>query len=214
MAKQKKQKPVRGGPPYEGMPRVWTQNADHRREAEAAVIRLLEFVGEDTFRGGLLETPRRYVDALLEMTKGYTQRPADLLKCFEDGAEGYDELVLQRHIPLWSMCEHHLAPFFGVAHIAYIPNGKVVGLSKLARLTDAYAHRLQVQERLTAQIARTLNDVLKPRGVGVILECRHTCIECRGVRKSGSVTTTSALHGVFKTKPEARAELLSLIHKS
>jgi GTP cyclohydrolase I len=181
--------------------------------AKDAVETLLDFIGEDPSRGGLRETPGRFVRALLEMTRGYEIEPASLLKVFKDGAEQYDEMVLQTHIPIQSMCEHHMAPFFGVAHIAYIPHGKVVGLSKLARVADAYAQRLQVQERLTQQIATCLFDNLKPLGVAVVLECRHLCIECRGVKKAGSKTTTSSLLGVFKTKPAARAEFLSLIRK-
>jgi GTP cyclohydrolase I len=181
--------------------------------AKDAVETLLDLIGEDPSRGGLRETPGRFVRALLEMTRGYEIEPASLLKVFKDGAEQYDEMVLQTHIPIQSMCEHHMAPFFGVAHIAYIPHGKVVGLSKLARVADAYAQRLQVQERLTQQIATCLFDNLKPLGVAVVLECRHLCIECRGVKKAGSKTTTSSLLGVFKTKPAARAEFLSLIRK-
>jgi GTP cyclohydrolase I len=181
--------------------------------AEGYVRNLLALIGEDVSRQGLKETPARYVKTLWEMTDGYRgDDPKQLLKCFKDGAEGYDEMVLQRDIPLWSLCEHHLCPFFGVAHIAYIPRKRVVGLSKLSRLTDLYARRLQVQERLTAQIADAIQDVLRPKGVAVVLECRHTCIEMRGVEKHGSVTMTSKLHGAFKTKPAARAEFLSLIH--
>jgi GTP cyclohydrolase I len=136
------------------------------------------------------------------------------LKVFEDGAEHYDQMLIERNIPVWSLCEHHMAPFFGVAHIAYIPKGHIVGLSKLVRLTDIYARRLQVQERLTAQIADALWTHLQPQGVGVVLECRHSCMESRGVCKAGVTTTTSALFGAIKEEPETRAEFLHLVHSS
>lgn len=175
------------------------------------IRRFLEQLGEDPSRGGLQETPERAAKAWAHWTSGYAEEPAAVLKCFEDGAEQYDELVFQGNIPWYSHCEHHMAPFFGVAHIAYIPNGKVVGLSKLSRLVDIFAHRLQVQERMTRQIAEALQEHLKPLGVAVILNARHLCMESRGIRKIGTRTKTSAVLGAFKDKPEARAEFMNLV---
>lgn len=172
---------------------------------------LLQFIGEDYNREGLRETPRRVLEAWKFWTSGYDKDPATILKTFADGAKGYDELICQGAIPVWSMCEHHMAPFFGVAHIAYIPKGRIVGLSKMPRLVDIFARRLQVQERLTHQIADAMNEHLKPKAVGVVLRCRHTCIESRGVQKAGSSTTTSALFGLFKTNASARAEFLKFV---
>lgn len=161
-------------------------------------------------RPGLEETPSRYLKALREYTEGYHVDPASLLKVFEDGAEGYDQMVVVKDIPVYSLCEHHLAPFFGKATVAYIPNGKVVGLSKLARVVDAYARRFQVQERLTTQVADLIHKELHPKGVGVVVRCRHLCMEARGVRAPGTSTVTSALRGAIKDKPEAREEFLRL----
>lgn len=178
---------------------------------EDIVTRLLQYIGEDPSRGGLKETPARVLKAWAEWTDGYAQEPKNVLKHFQDGAERYDEMVLVRDIPVYSHCEHHLAPFFGVAHVAYIPEGRIVGLSKISRLVDIYAHRLQVQERLTSQIGDALSEHLKPKGVGVVLECRHLCMESRGIARQGALTVTSAMTGVMLTKPEARAEFLSLV---
>lgn len=177
-------------------------------------LQLLAQLGEDPTREGLAETPSRVARAWAEWTSGYAQRPEDILKCFEDGSENYDEMVFQGNIPFYSHCEHHLAPFFGTAHVAYIPDGRVVGLSKLTRLVDVFAHRLQVQERLTRQIAEALDENLHPLGVAVVVRARHFCMESRGVRKVGTHTTTSALLGVFRDKPEVRAEFLSLARMS
>lgn len=179
---------------------------------EDAVTRLLQFVGEDAHREGLAETPSRYLKALKEWTSGYTQKPADVLKVFEDGAERYDEIVLLKRYPVYSLCEHHLAPFFGFAHVAYIPDKKIVGLSKLGRLVDIFARRLQVQERLTTQVAHALFDELSPQGVGVILDCRHFCMESRGVSRAGVSTITSAMLGVFRDNTAARVELFNLVN--
>ncbi len=190
----------------------WEQtNALHDTSADDIPRRLLQFVGEDPNREGLRETPARFLKAWRAYTSGYSMEPSDVLKTFEDGAEHVDEMVIVRDIPLYSHCEHHLAPFFGVAHVAYIPNGKVVGLSKLARLVDMYARRLQVQERLTQQVAHALETHLAPRGVGVVVSCRHMCMEARGVRASGTSTVTSCLLGVLKEDVAARAELLRLL---
>lgn len=176
-----------------------------------AVTRLLRIAGEDPSREGLQKTPHRFMEAWKEYTRGYSMDPAALLKTFEDGATNYDEFVIVRDIPVYSLCEHHLAPFFGKAHIGYIPAGRVVGLSKLPRLVDAYARRLQVQERLTTQIAHTIHETLKPRGTAVVLELRHTCMEMRGIKAIGSSTLTSCMLGDCRDEPSARAEFLRLI---
>ena len=177
---------------------------------EILIRELLKRLGEDPSREGLLETPKRVIKAWDHWTNGYKMQAADVLKTFEDGAEGTDEMVIVRDIQLYSHCEHHMAPFFGKAHVAYIPNKRIVGLSKLARVVDIFAHRLQVQERLTNQIANALHDNLDPIGVGVVIEATHFCMCSRGVNKQGSTTVTSALRGAIKDKPEARAEFMAL----
>lgn len=161
-------------------------------------------------RGGLVETPDRVAKAWEFWTSGYNKDAASILKVFEDGAENYDEMVLVKDIPIYSHCEHHMAPIFGTASIAYIPDGRIVGLSKLSRLADMHARRLQVQERLTNDIAEDLWTHLRPRGVGVIVRARHMCMESRGLCQQGHHTVTSALRGVMKEQPEARAEFLRL----
>lgn len=161
-------------------------------------------------RPGLLETPMRVAKAWEFWTSGYGVDPAEVLKTFEDGAEGVDEMVLVKDIPFYSHCEHHMAPIFGTATIAYLPDGKIVGLSKLSRLLDVFARRLQVQERMTCQVADALMEHLKPKGAAVVVKARHLCMESRGVCQQGHHTVTSALRGVFKSEPEARAEFLQL----
>lgn len=179
------------------------------------VAGMLVAIGEDLKRGGLQETPERVVKAWAEWFSGYDQNPGDVLKVFEDGAEQMsgDEMVVVRDIDFYSFCEHHMAPFFGKAHIAYIPSGKIVGLSKIARLVDAFARRLQVQERLTNQIADVMQSELDPVGVGVVMRATHFCMCSRGINKQGSTTITSALRGAIKDKPEARAEFMGLALK-
>lgn len=162
-------------------------------------------------REGLRDTPTRVAAAWEFWLSGYKQDAQEVLKTFEDGAEGCDEMVFQGATPFWSNCEHHMVPFWGLVHVGYIPGGKIIGLSKVARLIEVFARRLQVQERLTQQIATALARGLSPRGVGVVIQARHCCIESRGVQKSGSVTTTSALIGALKEKPEARAEFFSMV---
>lgn len=180
-------------------------------EAREYVRGILRYIGEDPTREGLLDTPARVVKAMAEHFAGYTQDPEVYLsKVFED-VEGYDELVLVSDIEVYSHCEHHMVPFVGRAHVAYIPNGRVVGLSKIARVVDVYAKRLQVQEKLTAQIARALDSILKPQGVAVIMQCQHFCMCYRGVKKTGSWTTTSKLLGAFMDEASTRMELLTLI---
>lgn len=174
------------------------------------VTRLLQFVGEDPKREGLLETPKRVAKAWGEWTSGYGVDIAELLKVFKDGANGYDEMVIVKDIPIYSKCEHHLADIFGTATIAYIPDGSIVGLSKLSRLADVFARRLQVQERLTVQIADALETHLKPKGVGVMIKARHLCMESRGLCQQGHHTVTSAVRGVLKTDPTARNEFMSI----
>jgi GTP cyclohydrolase I len=187
----------------------WETENEHS-SAEDVVIRMLQYIGEDPSRGGLLETPGRVVKAWSHWFSGYNQNPADVLKVFEDGAKHYDEMIVRKNIPCMSFCEHHMAPIIGQCTIAYIPNGRIVGLSKLDRLVDVFARRLQVQERLTVQIADALVEHLQPLGVGVWLEARHMCIESRGVEHCDSNTITLALRGCMKTEDAARAEFLSL----
>ncbi|GAA4535634.1 GTP cyclohydrolase I FolE [Pseudonocardia xishanensis] len=183
---------------------------DHAR-AEAAVRELLLAVGEDPDREGLRDTPARVARAYEELFAGlYTDPSAVLEKTFD---EGHGELVLVKDVPLYSTCEHHLVPFHGVAHVGYIPSveGKVTGLSKIARVVDLYSKRPQVQERLTGQVADALVRKLNPRGVIVVIDAEHLCMAMRGIRKPGSRTTTSAVRGLFQTSPSSRAEALSLI---
>ena len=178
--------------------------------AEAAVRELLIAIGEDPDRDGLRDTPARVARAYAETTGGMWRKPDDVLTTTFD--LGHDEMVLVKDIEVWSACEHHLAPFFGVAHIGYIPSadGRITGLSKLARLVDVYSRRLQVQERLTTQVADSLVDLLSPRGVIVVIECEHLCMTMRGVRKPGAKTITSAVRGQLRA-PATRAEAMSLI---
>jgi GTP cyclohydrolase I len=179
-------------------------------DLEDLVVELIRAIGDDPSREGLKETPKRFLRALTAYGEGYEGDPAAILKTFEDGAEQVDEMVVLNNIPIYSLCEHHLAPFFGMAHVAYIPNGKIVGLSKIIRLTNLFARRLQVQERLTNQIADALVDHLHPIGVGVLIKARHMCMEARGVRTPGATTSTSALRGAIREKAEARAEFMEL----
>ena len=172
---------------------------------------LLDWIGEDPDREGLRDTPHRVVASMKDHFSGYAEDPKTHLANSFEGLEGDNELVLVSDIELHSHCEHHMVPFVGKAHVAYIPDGRVVGLSKIARVVDGYTRRLQVQEKLTAQIANALDEVLHPHGVAVILQCRHFCMCYRGVRKPGSWTTTSKLHGAFLSNPSSRMELLTLI---
>lgn len=192
---------------------VFPWEGSENKSAADIPVRLLQFIGEDPQRGGLVETPKRFLKAWQEYSSGYNKNAADILKVFEDGAEKCDELVLVKDIPVYSHCEHHLAPFFGVAHIGYIPNGRIVGLSKLSRLVDMFAKRLQVQERLTNQVADALEEHLHPLGVGVVIECRHMCMEARGIQRQGASTVTSAMRGALRDQPAARAEMLTFTRR-
>lgn len=184
---------------------------DECRAAMSHVRGLLEFIGEDPTREGLIDTPKRVINAMRDHFRGYREDPAAHLSRTFTEVEGYNELVLISDIALHSHCEHHMVPFVGKAHVAYIPDGRVVGLSKIARVVDAFAKRLQVQEKLTAQIADTIQNALQPQAVAVILQCQHFCMCYRGVRKPGSWTTTSKLHGAFLRNASSRMELFTLL---
>ncbi len=181
------------------------------QEAMEHVRGLLDFIGEDPEREGLKGTPRRVIEAMRDHFRGYREDPSSYLSRTFSEVDGYNELVLISDIELHSHCEHHMVPFVGKVHVAYIPDGKVVGISKIARVVDAYARRLQVQEKLTAQIAQAIWGNLKPQGVAVIMHCQHFCMCYRGVKKPGSWTTTSKLHGCFLNDEASRQELLTLI---
>ncbi len=182
-----------------------------REEAEEAVRTLLRWAGEDPNREGLLDTPKRVTKAYGEWFRGYSEDPVDMLQRTFGEVEGYDEMVVLRDIRYESYCEHHMAPIIGVAHIGYIPTDRVVGISKLARVVDAYAKRLQVQEKMTAQIAQSLFDVLEPRGVAVVLEGEHHCMSTRGVHKPGVSMVTSTMLGEFREDRSLRKEFLNTI---
>lgn len=179
---------------------------------EDLVLRLLQYIGEDPAREGLRETPMRVLKAWKHWTSGYGKKPEEVLKVFKDGSNGYNEMIIESPIPFFSMCEHHMAPFFGTASIGYIPDELgICGLSKIPRVLDIYARRLQVQERLTVQTADALVSLLKPKGVGVVIKARHLCMESRGIQQAGVYTTTSAMRGVFLDNEKVRNEFLTLI---
>jgi GTP cyclohydrolase IA len=177
------------------------------------VRRMIVQLGEDPNREGLRRTPERFEKALRYLTSGYRQDPEKILNNAMFSV-GYDEMVVVKDIEVYSLCEHHLLPFFGKCHVAYLPNKKVVGLSKIARLVNMYARRLQIQERLTNQIATTIQEQLKPQGVGVIIEARHLCMVMRGVEKQNSAAVTSSMLGAFRDNKQTRDEFLSLVHKT
>jgi GTP cyclohydrolase I len=186
-------------------------NTQDSKEFEELVRRELELIGEDPKREGLLKTPSRVANSMKFLTQGYNSSAEDVVGkgIFK---EEHDNMIMVRDIELYSLCEHHMLPFFGKAHVAYIPNGKIVGLSKIPRIVDVYARRLQVQERLTEQIAEGLCRVLNPSGVGVVIEAYHLCMMMRGVEKQNSKTITSALTGAFREDPKTRDEFLRLAH--
>lgn len=177
-----------------------------------AVTEILAAVGEDVEREGIKGTPARVAEMYVELLSGMGEDPKQHLKSVF--SEKYDEIVLLRDVPFYSICEHHLMPFIGSAHVAYLPSGLVLGVSKLARVVDCFSRRLQVQERLTDQIADFLMNSLKPKGVAVVLEASHSCMTIRGIKKPGSVMVTSSLRGIFRTDPKSRSEVLSLMHNS
>ena len=181
-----------------------------RHEAEDAVRKLLQYLEVDSEREGLEETPKRVIDSFDEIFAGYKQKPSEVLASTFN-AEGYDGIVLLRDIEFYSTCEHHLQPFRGRAHVAYIPTDKIVGISKLARIVELHARRLQNQERITKSVVDDIVDNLSPLGAGVIIEAKHGCMQCRGVSKQNAIMTTSAMRGVFFDKAEARSELMQLI---
>lgn len=170
---------------------------------------ILDSIGEDSSREGLLDTPRRVVKSLGELYKGYNQKPEDVMTIFS--ADGYDEIILLKDIEFYSTCEHHMLPFYGKAHVAYIPNKKIIGISKLARLLDIYARRLQIQERIGSQVTAALMNHLEPKGAACIIEARHMCMVSRGVGKQNSMMSTSSVQGIFRDSPSAKKELFDLI---
>ncbi|WP_316978136.1 GTP cyclohydrolase I FolE [Shumkonia mesophila] len=182
-----------------------------RTEAEAAIRTLLRWAGDDPDREGLLDTPRRVVSAFEEWFSGYDADPVDILKRTFEETGGYDEMVLLKDIRFESHCEHHMAPIIGRAHVAYLPDRRVIGISKLARLVEAYAKRLQIQEKMTAQIANTIDEVLQPKGVAVVIAAAHQCMTTRGVHKSGVVMVTSRMLGAFRDNPSTRREFLAMV---
>jgi GTP cyclohydrolase IA len=182
--------------------------------AEDVVRTLLRYIGEDPYREGLKRTPARVVQALEFLTRGYREDPKVVINGAVFAEDEYQEIILCRDLDFYSLCEHHLLPFFGKAHVAYLPNRRIIGLSKLARLVEIYARRLQVQERLTTQIAQTLMEELEPLGAAVVLEAEHLCMRMRGVEKQNSFVTTSAMLGVFRTRVETRQEFMNLLRNA
>ena len=182
-----------------------------RKEAEAAVKILIKWAGDNPSREGLRETPKRVVKAYEEFFNGYHSKPEQILSKTFDEVEGYDEMVIVRDITIESHCEHHMVPFIGIAHIGYIPDKRIVAISKLARIADVFAKRLQTQETMTAQIADTINEVLKPKGVAVVIDAQHQCMTTRGTHKTESSTITSRMLGLFRTNSNTRSEFMSLI---
>ena len=196
------------------MPYIKEENYDEKVTAELAahVKEILRLISEDPAREGLLKTPERVAKALQFMTQGYGQNGTEIIqKAIFD--EEYKQMVIVRDIELYSLCEHHMCPFIGKAHVAYIPNGKITGLSKIARVVETYARRLQVQERLTVQIRNCIEESLHPLGVAVVIEAQHTCMSMRGVQKSNAITTTSAFSGIFLSSARTRNEFLNLIDR-
>lgn len=185
-----------------------------REEVEQAVRTLIRWAGDDPDREGLLDTPGRVADAYREFFAGYSADPEDILRRTFEETEGYDEMVLLRDVRFESHCEHHMAPIIGRAHIAYLPHRRVIGISKLARAVDIYARRLQIQEKMTVQIANAINEVLQPKGVAVVIEASHQCMTTRGVHRPGVLMTTSRMLGAFRENMATRREFLAMIGKS
>ena len=193
-------------------PRVDEQsNRPSQKEAEDAVRVLLRWAGDDPEREGLLDTPKRVAKAYRELFAGYELAPEDVLgRTFEE-VGGFDDMVLVKDIPFFSHCEHHMVPIIGKAHVAYLPNGRVLGLSKIARVVDIFGRRLQTQETMTAQIARSIDETLNPRGVAVMIEAEHMCMAMRGIQKQGSTTLTTTFTGAFKTEPTEQVRFMTMI---
>ena len=191
-----------------------TSNKPSREKAMDAVRTLIEWAGDDPNREGLIETPKRVVNAYTQFFEGYEQDPEEILRKTFEEVEGYDEMVIVKDIRLESHCEHHMVPILGKAHIGYIPNNRVVGISKLARIVDVFGKRLQTQETMTSQIATTIENVLNPKGVAVVIDAGHQCMSTRGVHKTESTTVTSCMKGVFKENQVTRNEFLSFINLS
>ena len=190
------------------------RNKPSRKQAEEAVKILIKWAGDNPEREGLLETPKRVVNSYKEFFSGYDSKPEQILSKTFDEVEGYDEMVIVRDIAIESHCEHHMVPFIGIAHIGYIPNKRIVGISKLARIADVFAKRLQTQEIMTAQIADTINEVLKPKGVAVVIDAQHQCMTTRGTHKTESSTITSRMLGLFRTNSNTRSEFMNLINSA
>jgi|TARA_Y100000815_G_scaffold135475_1_gene122145 GTP cyclohydrolase I len=190
------------------------RNKPSRKQAEEAVKILIKWAGDNPEREGLLETPKRVVNSYKEFFSGYDSKPEQILSKTFDEVEGYDEMVIVRDISIESHCEHHMVPFIGIAHIGYIPNKRIVGISKLARIADVFAKRLQTQEIMTAQIADTINEVLKPKGVAVVIDAQHQCMTTRGTHKTESSTITSRMLGLFRTNSNTRSEFMTLINSA
>ena len=190
------------------------RNKPSRKQAEEAVKTLIKWAGDNPEREGLQETPKRVVNSYKEFFSGYDSKPEQILSKTFDEVEGYDEMVIVRDIAIESHCEHHMVPFIGIAHIGYIPNKRIVGISKLARIADVFAKRLQTQEIMTAQIADTINEVLKPKGVAVVIDAQHQCMTTRGTHKTESSTITSRMLGLFRTNSNTRSEFMNLINSA
>ena len=191
-----------------------TTRKPSRKKAQEAVETLLRWAGEDPQREGLIDTPKRVAAAYEDWFSGYNEDPVRFLQRTFEEVEGYDEMIVLRDITFESHCEHHMAPIIGVAHVGYLPSNKVVGISKLARVVEAFARRFQVQEKLTAQVANCIEDVLKPRGVGVVIDASHQCMTTRGIHKSGVSMVTSQMLGAFRKDARTRSEFLTMIGKN
>lgn len=190
---------------------IATNETPSREEAEEAVRTLIRWAGDNPTREGLVDTPKRVVNSYREFYAGYSVNPEEILERTFEETEGYDEMIVLRDIRVESYCEHHMVPIIGRAHVAYLPSKRVVGISKLARVVEAFARRLQIQEKLTAQIGETISRVLEPKGVGVIIEASHQCMTTRGVHKSGVVMQTSHMSGLFRSDKRTRSEFMSLV---
>ena len=210
MAKKKEKADERNGLVADGYNKIETWNNETTKEIASMYRRILKLIGEDPEREGLEKTPVRVAKAMHYLTMGYNHNPCEIINSAKF-KEDYKQMVIVKDIDLYSMCEHHMLPFYGKAHVAYIPNGYITGLSKIARVVEAYSRRLQVQERLTMQIRDCLQDCLSPLGVAVVIEAQHMCMQIRGVQKQNSVTTTSAFTGIFLEKLNTREEFIHLI---